>query len=97
MIELYELAEFTESPIERRLAEAIATVFAVRAADNGYMQCAVVKPGAYDRWDRELPLGEYVIPQAKINGLGDDDKASCRVDFLFFVGPSRPFRRAFAV
>lgn len=97
MSELDELAGFTESPIEHRLAEAIATVFAARAEDNGYMQCAVVKPGVYDRWDRDLPLGEYVIPQAKIDGLGDDEKATCRVDFLFFVGPSRLFRRAFAV
>lgn len=91
-MELSELSSYCESPIEVRLAEAIAATFADFETAN--IRISVAEPREYaSLWPLPDGMPACIIPQAQID-MGD----TCyRVDFLLICGPRPIFRRLFAI
>lgn len=100
-MELSELELHCDSPIERRLAKALAAVLS--DVESAGMKVLALPPMQYEITS-QLPTGAFafLIPQARIDGCEttfDDDGSdwSYRIDFLFVVGPRPAFRKAIAI
>jgi hypothetical protein len=96
-MELNDLTEFCESPIEVSLLLALAAAFADFDVANMKLQAMV--PSSYERFSR-FPTDEasaYLIPQAVVAGVDDRGEWSYRIDFLLVCGSRPAFRRCFAI
>lgn len=91
-MDLTDLVNYTDSPIERILAQSIASAFADFEKAN--VRLAAVEPREFASLFA-LPANSpaCIIPQAQID-LGD---TRYRVDFLLLCGPKPISRRVFAV
>lgn len=92
-----DLAQFCESPIEVRLAEALADVFT--GIDEADMLLDGLAPVPY-RQLRDIKAGQasaFLVPQAEIEGNDLTSDWRIRADFLLICGRYRVHRKVFAI
>jgi len=90
-----DLVQFCESPIERKLIEAMTPVFG--DFENICVRVIPLAPMEYSILTQLPDGGAYLIPQAVIEDSDIDDEWSYRIDLLMVCGREAIHRHAFAI